>query len=470
MLKNNKLVEKLDVSKYLLLILTVFICTFFIYKDFDIRMLYGYGILAVLIGIQCINCLCKKNLPKISLIEAVFLVIVLTVGISFCRTDANRNGDLLVYIIAMLISAAYLLLATPDRTQLQYVAKVVTISSLLFALFVLACTIHEDLFYNGYYPLLSEASKEYADKYIPRGYSPVLGGSCAYTDYVMMMGVGVFCGKFFSMKNDGKTKKLLCLLAVAVLVVVIAVVGRRGELLGVAAVLVVMWILVAKDKKRRWIRTVSLVGVALVALVLLILLLPKLKEIDFLRRYVMTIEKLLAGQDITSGRTELYAQAVKLFAANPVLGIGWGQFATYVTPEFKAAHGQDVANVHNIYLEFLCEVGIIGAIFIIVPMAYMLVQTINQFERLISAPMDSPNRKMAIQINTLSLTIQLFFVLVGMLDPCFSKVIFWAMYALAAKLLSSALALEGFVIDGVFARMWNEILHWQNNLFESRQK
>lgn len=458
MLQNNKLVRKLDVSKYLLLVLTVFICTFFLYKDFDIRMLYGYGVLAILVAIQCINCLCQKNMPKVSLIEAVFMVIVLTVVISSCRPDANWNVDLLLYVIAMLISAAYLLLTNPDRAQLRYVIKVVAISSLLFALFVLACTVCENLFYKGYYPLLSEASKEYADRYIPRGYSPVLGGSCTYTDYIMMMGIGVFSGGLFSRKNDQKSKKLLCLLAVGVLTIAIAVVGRRGELLGIAAVLVVIWILLAKDKKHRWIRAVSLVGAALVALGLFILLLPKLKEIDFLRRYVMTIEKLLAGQDITSGRTELYSQALKLFAANPIFGIGWGQFANYITPEFKAVHGQDVADVHNIYLSFLCEVGIVGAIFIIVPMVYMLVQTIKQFNRLSNAPVDSPDKKLTIQLNTVSLTIQLFFLLVGMLDICFSKVIFWAMYALAAKLLSCSIALEGFEINDVFTRTWNRIL------------
>lgn len=455
----NKVVEKLDVSKYLLLVLALFICTFFVYKDFGIRMLYGYGVLAAFIGMQGIYCLYKKRIPKVSMIEAAFLFIVLTVMISFCRPDANRNSNLRVYVSAMLICALYMVLAGLDRKQLQYVAKVAVIASLAFALFVLVCTVFEPIFYNGYYPLLSDESKEYADRYIPRGYSPVLGGSCTYTDYVMMIGVGVFCGKFFSMKNDEKSKKakILCISAVGVLVVAMAVVGRRGELLAAAAVLVIMWILLGKDRKHRWIRATCLVGTVLVAFGVLILLLPFLKEVDFLRRYVMTIEKLLKGQDITSGRTELYSQALQLFASNPIFGIGWGQFATYVTPEFRAVHGQDVANVHNIYLEFLCEVGIVGAIFIIVPMVYMLIHTVRQFNRLMSTPAASPDRRLSLQLNTVSLAIQLFFLLVGMLDPCFSKVIFWAMYALAAKLLSCAMVLEGFEIDDVFTRSWNRI-------------
>lgn len=455
--QDGKFIEKLNLSKYLLLVLTVFSCTFFIYKDFEIRMLLGYGVLGLLLAIQCVYVVLRRQPPAVSPAEAACGMIVLTVAISFFRPDANRSGDLASYIIAMIISFGFLLLAEPDRMELQRVLRVAMVSALIFAGFVLICSAFQGMFWNGYYPLLSEASRAYADRYVPRGYSPVLGGSCTYTDYIMMIGIGVFGGKFMTEKGEKNPKKYLYLGAVALLVFAIAVVGRRGELLGVAAALVVLWILMGEGKKR-WIRLGYLLAGAVAALGLMILLLPLLKEVDFLRRYVMTIEKLLAGQDITSGRTELYAQALELFGEHPVFGIGWGQFSTHVTPEFLAEHGADVANVHNIYLEFLCEVGITGAVFLIVPMVYLLVRTIRQFGRLHDASADSEDRMLAIQLNTVSLTIQLFFMLVGLLDPCFSKLTFWAIYVLAIKLFSCAVELEGYSHDDVFARAWKRLV------------
>ena len=110
-------------------------------------------------------------------------------------------------MIAMIISTAYLFFSQPDRKQLNNIMKIAVISALFFALFVLTFFIFEDLFWNSYYHILSEASRAYADRYIPRGFSPVLGGSCTYTDYVMMVGVGVFCGIFFSLKKESKRKK-----------------------------------------------------------------------------------------------------------------------------------------------------------------------------------------------------------------------------------------------------------------------
>mgnify|MGYP003304855322 CR=1 FL=1 len=466
--RNGKFVEKMDLSRYLLLVLMVFSSTFFIYKDFGIRMLWGYGVLGLLLGVQCVHNVLRRQWPGVSVIEAAFAVLVATVGISFLRPDANRTSDLTAYIIAMMISFGYLALAKPDQMQLRRLMQTAMVSALVFAGFVLICSTFRGLFWNGYYPILAEASKAYADRYIPRGYSPVLGGSCTYTDYIMMIGIGVFGGKFMAERGDKNPGKYLSLGVMALLVFAIAVVGRRGELLGVAAALVVLWILMGRGKGR-WIRLAYLAGGAVAALGIVILLLPLLKEVDFLRRYVMTVEKLLAGQDITSGRTELYAQALELFLEKPVFGIGWGQFANHVTPEFLAEHGPDVANVHNIYLEFLCEVGITGAIFLIVPMFYLLVQTIRQFSRLHDAPGDTESWRLAVQLNTVSLTVQLFFLLVGMLDPCFSKLTFWAIYALAIKLFSCAVALEGYEHNDIFARAWSRFVKTITGLNKKRR-
>lgn len=420
-------------------------------------MLLGYGLLGILVLYQFLYSVVNKSVPTVSVVEALFFVIVAAVGLSFLRPDARKDVDSIAYLIATMISAAYILLAEPERRQLEHIQNIMLVFAGVFAAFVLLWSLFEPLFYDVYYPLLSDSSKAYADRYIPRGYSPVLGGSCTYMDYIIISGLSVALGKLFTFQKQKCKTKLVFAALIAFYLFAIALVGRRGELLSVVVVLVVLWIL-ACEKSKRWIRLGSIICGGGIIIGLAVMLLPLLKEVDFLNRYVMTVEKLLSGADITSGRTELYTLALSLFAQKPVFGIGWGQFANHVTQEFRDVHGQDVANVHNIYLEFLCETGIVGAIIIIFPLVYLFILTVKQFMRCQSLDQRTTKSDLVVQLNTASLVIQLFFLIVGLLDPCFSKVIFWSIYGVSIKLLSCALRLEDYQDRDVVIRTWEKIV------------
>ena len=82
----------------------------------------------------------------------------------------------------------------------------------------------------------------------------------------------------------------------------------------------------------------------------------------------------------------------------------------------------------------------------------------KQFVRLYHFSSDTENWRLAIQLNTASLMIQLFFIMVGLIDPCFSKVIFWAIYALAVKLFSCALEIENYNTNDIFIQTGGNIL------------
>ena len=44
-------------------ILSLFTVTFFIYRDFDIRMLYGYAVLALVLGVHVLRRLIRNHPP-----------------------------------------------------------------------------------------------------------------------------------------------------------------------------------------------------------------------------------------------------------------------------------------------------------------------------------------------------------------------------------------------------------------------
>ena len=80
-------------------------------------------------------------------------------------------------------------------------------------------------------------------------------------------------------------------------------------------------------------------------------------SLPIVQRAVDTITRYNRGEDYSSGRFRLYAWAWKLFQRNPWLGIGWGAYRATTAGNATLARPMEA---HNIYLQLLCENGIIG--------------------------------------------------------------------------------------------------------------
>lgn len=443
-MKSKLLGKALNAAKFsdsLMLIMSIFTVTFFIYKDFDIRMLFGYGLLCGFLFLNFVRRLYfKKGLEIPTSPVAVAFVSVITIFLMFLRPESKHDVDTLVYIMSMIICSGFMLFAEPDSKEYNKILKVFTITAFLFCLFVFFFAAYKELFWKTYFPIISRASKAYSLKYVARGYNPVLGGSCTITDYVIMLGVAVLVGKLLSKEKKGIVN-ILYLVPIFVLIAAIMIVGRRGELLSIGLTVVFIYFLI-QNKKQLAVKLLALVLFAAICLALFVIFLEDLKEIGFLSRYVMTIENILEGKDTSSGRTELYGTAISIFLKYPLFGIGWGSFSNHITAEFQAEHGSGVADVHNIYLQFLCETGIVGTILILTPIIYIFVKTISQTRRIYKLNERGEDIVLAAKLNGISLTIQTFFLVVGVLDPCFSKNIFWCFFILSVKMLDSATRLE----------------------------
>src|SRR5699024_7296327 len=84
-------------------------------------------------------------------------------------------------------------------------------------------------------------------------------------------------------------------------------------------------------------------------------------------RFEQTIEGIISGEDVTSGRTILYEKALNLFYENPILGIGWKEFKQLTYGLLSSTSG---SHPHNIYIQLLVELGIIGFLLFVIPVIY----------------------------------------------------------------------------------------------------
>lgn len=116
---------------------------------------------------------------------------------------------------------------------------------------------------------------------------------------------------------------------------------------------------------------------------------------------------LLSDDDVTNGRLPLYMVAIKIFQSNRMFGIGWGQYKFY----YERYGFGDAISAHNIYLQLLAEVGLVGTVLICICFLYGLMIT---YQLLRSYAFKESDAESAWKFAVLfSFAMQIFFLLYG---------------------------------------------------------
>lgn len=79
--------------------------------------------------------------------------------------------------------------------------------------------------------------------------------------------------------------------------------------------------------------------------------------------------------NLTSNRSTLAQYALEQFRENKLFGIGWGNF----TKRYLQYSGEWYMNVHNVYLQLLCETGIVGTFVIVMLFGGQGIRSIKMF-------------------------------------------------------------------------------------------
>lgn len=133
--------------------------------------------------------------------------------------------------------------------------------------------------------------------------------------------------------------------------------SKRGHLMFGLAALVAVYYVLNPIKKESKISKLIIGGFGLaVTITILFQVLPSTFDV-ILGRFVNS-----GYDDITSGRIPMWMLAISLFIQNPILGIGWSGYKYQYRSHIWAGYNPKTAllNTHNVYLQLLCEVGIIG--------------------------------------------------------------------------------------------------------------
>lgn len=402
-------------NNIMLLVFTLYLCTLFIYSDFGIRLLFGFAFVFVFLFYSIIK---SGKIHLSNTILRSYFIILIAVVLAFFRTTSRIDKDTAMYVVSMVMCFCVVCSAEPNAEQMHSVERIVFTFAFVFAAIVILSRVARGVYLSTIYKLLTKEAQEASYSSIWHGYSCTIGGDDTFHNYFFMFATA------FSLGHIAERKKGLIQYYVLALFFTAAsfLTGRRGEFLVLFLICVFVGLCIIPKKQRK-----RIIAITLVLILCAVPFLPKLFNSSVFSRFAVTLSQLQSGADTLSGRLELWSMAFGIFLEHPLIGIGWGGFSSYVSDEFRALHG-NVYNAHNIYLQFLAETGIVGFVLIVGGLLYLLTRTIRQ-SRLLRY--EKGEKAVLRRYNSVSISIQVYFLLVGMLDPCFMKYYYWGFLSMA---------------------------------------
>lgn len=184
-----------------------------------------------------------------------------------------------------------------------------------------------------------------------------------YTSFFIIVCIGaVFC---FRKSVFGKTSYPLLVFMTGALLLT----GKRGPIAFLVIAIMLAYFMEGYGREKIY-RVFKIWGI-LVALFLLLALLAKITGSDGVKKIYETFLGLIeSGTVDDAGRTQLHEQALIYFREYPILGIGWTNFMKMFI--LRSTH------VHCIYLQLLCETGLIGFIVFVGFFAQRFISTLMQ--------------------------------------------------------------------------------------------
>ncbi len=175
-----------------------------------------------------------------------------------------------------------------------------------------------------------------------------LGNLCGLTDHYSRNAYYVTAGLMvcFSRLWGGTTKKKTYYTVIAFEFVTLLAIGKRGHLIFLLSALYIVYMLMQPSLTKKMKRSLKALAIVVIAAIAAYYFIPSARR---------TFERFLlenSGADFSNGRFTNYALAFSVFLRNPIFGIGYGGF--------RSVTNNIYAGVHNDYIQFLCETGVVG--------------------------------------------------------------------------------------------------------------
>src|SRR5690625_2212277 len=337
---------------------------------------FEIGLIVLMLSIVTLlfsNFIISKRGVMITTVDIMWILFlslfVLNIVLNNLITSANLI-DILIYASAIL----FLLLVKVDMKLFEYPLKWIKILGIIYALSAIFQYLFTDVYLSHILPLFTQSEQSSILKLLRGNSYTGFTNQTAHLAGYIVSGIGII---IFSNWKTKLSTKIVLISYLIVLLIGLLLTAKRAHLLFliVAALITIIFTLNNKTFIKN---ALKLTAGGLAAIFIAFLLITSVELSDdspimgFVNEIDATISGVIEGEDISSGRLTLYERSWYLFNDNPIFGIGWKEF---INNSLGLINTDEGSHPHNIYLQLLTELGILGFILFIIPVIYLYFKT-----------------------------------------------------------------------------------------------
>lgn len=221
----------------------------------------------------------------------------------------------------------------------------------------------------------------------------------------------------FLVATDRLKKRWLSIQMLIVAFALVATTKRAHVLFGVVALICAYYLFKPEKRMTRSFKILLASAVGLIVLYLLSFSVPEISAIFERFSHIGSDEE-------SNTRFMMWALALKNFKENPLIGIGWNgykyQFYHFLYNPAVRAERYAYLNAHNVYLQLLCETGILGFLIFMSGAIELFVRTLKLLKKNIRDSFSIGSKGTIFFV----LTMQIFFWLYSLTGNCLYDTMF----------------------------------------------
>lgn len=344
-------IKKLPLTKIAIFLLLLYSFTVPLAVHIYPSVIIKYFTLLLAAGLFCAAMIRKLSSPYINLTPTEIVMFFLGFFVTIGNYELKIGGY--YYVISYWVLWIVMIASKYDDKWQPTVLNLSCIFSMVYALATVVSYFSESIYINYMVPLLSQYNTTQMINFYHQGY--MLGLTDHYSTNGMYLAVGT--GAFFAkLVPDFKKKQNWVYLLIMMLALLLT--GKRGPLIfAVGAMAVVFFFYKSNKPQGRILKIMIIAAIGVAALLIASIWVPEI--MNSINRFISSSD----DGDVTAGRGPLFALAISLFKKKPIFGWGWGSYQyLYYDNLGKYQYVFKYRHAHNIYLQLLCEVGIVGFI------------------------------------------------------------------------------------------------------------
>lgn len=407
--------KKSTVSEAKWISVAMFIITFALSTDSFVNIIYKSRIIQIFTIVLATVFLVLIALKKFTgyfskKILSLNLMWIFTIFFVLYKNADLKYGSNVSYIVYYVISMMLMLILIYDEKWIEYFVKFMLLTSIVYAIFTVIFKIVKPLYYylipkiySG--AILTQLMQQYEENHMA-GIASHYSTNAIY----LILGVGIIICNYYDDKYKMVRYSPKYILIFAILIISLLFTGKRGTIIfGVLAIISVFLSEVSILKIKKFMKYSIVFVILVVVISLIIYFIPEIRNgiAGFLR---LDTGKTL--NDITSGRVDLYTRALDDFRQSPLWGCGWGYYKRKYSYIYSYVGEGFYMDVHNIYIQLLCETGILGFTAFLIPILLTVFNTKRLLRKnsLGVIKLSDEHKKYL----KLSLFLQVFFILYGL--------------------------------------------------------